>query len=268
MHARWLTEIATLFVVQWPIIAPAKTPFSSSAIHAYWTRSWQRFDCWQSSLWRHRESLEGAGASRRLILWNAIRPTIEEVFLSDALTRVLAAISNQMDQDGIDNDSGPIMNSVFTTHEDVRNRCLRLLLMPGLPVEHAVELNRIRYSLEHWTDTFIAHLHPKVDVLPYCFRQVRTLELSEENQERSNDPGQFVAWQLLYSSCQKWLVQNCKSTTAHGELNRQIGEIALTLLHPESFPILDPSGSFELERVGQLIDQTDKWVNELLVNPN
>lgn len=264
MHARWLVEIATLFVVQPIDTAPPRLGHQTSAAHRYWTVSRQRFERWQNKLSSHRSKLEHAGASRRVSLWKEIRPTLEEIFLSDVLVRVVATFGARLESQGIDADTGPISHSIHSTQEDIRNRCLRLLMVPGLPVEQAVELNRIRFALEQWTDALLAQLPIGIEVLPFCFRPDRTQDFIEEAAERSTDQAKFVAWQLMAASCQKWMSKNCPSVSASQQFNMQIGEAALAMLHPERFPSLSPFPALANDRINTLIDQADLWVSKLL----
>lgn len=264
MHARWLVEIGTLFVFQSSRLGVSKLRIQSSAAHRYWAVTRQRFERWQNQLSLHRDQLQAAGASRRVGLWREIRPTIEEIFLSDVLTRVVAAFGAKLEREGIDADLGPIAQSVFATQEDIRHRCLRMLVTPGLPVDQSVELNRIRFSLEHWTDSFLVQLQHDEEVMPFCFKPERTRELIEEANESSSEQARFVSCQLMTASCQKWMAKNCLSLSANPKLNQQIGEATLAMLHPERFPSLSPFPALASDRISTLIDQADLWVSKLL----
>ena len=198
------------------------------------------------------------------MLWKAIRPTLEEIFLSDVLSRVVAAFGARLESQGIDADIGPIAHSVHTTQEDIRHRCLRLLITPGLPVDQAVELNRIRFALENWTDTFLSQLPMGIEILPFCFRPDRTQDLLQEAADRTTDQAKLVAWQLMSSSCQSWMSKNCPSTSANPTLNQQIGEASLAMLHPGRLTSLSPFPPLASDRINTLIDQAELWVSRLL----
>jgi hypothetical protein len=264
MHARWLLEIATLFVFDPKGAEPVLVGHETSAANRYWTVSRQRFERWQTQLSAHRDQVESAGASRRVQLWKEIRPTLEEVFLSDVLARVIAAHGARLESEGSNTDVAPIAHSVHMTQEDIRNRCLRLLIVPGLPVDQAVDLNRIRFGLEHWTDTFLAQLPPGTDILRFCFKPDRTQDLIAEASERTAEQANFLAWQLMASSCQDWMTKNCTSTSANPQCNQQVGEAALAMLHPQRFRSLSPFPSLSSDRINTLIDQADLWVSRLL----
>jgi hypothetical protein len=264
MHARWLVEIATLFVIQTKVNEQNSLGLLPSASHRYWAVSRQRFERWQTLLTDYREGLENAGASQRVAIWRSLRPLFEEIFLSDVLTRILACYGARLEADAIDADLGPIAHNVFVTHEDIRNRCLRMLVSPGVPIEQSIELNRIRHSLEHWSDTFMAQFSQDTTRLEYSFMAERTAELIDEAKERASDSSKLVAWQLMIGSCQKWMQQHCRTTSASSSLNQQLGESVLAMLHPERFPSIAPFPLAFADRVTTLIDQANLWLNQLI----
>jgi hypothetical protein len=264
MHARWLVEIATLFVMQSKLNEQNPLGLVPSASHRYWMVSRQRFERWQAILTEHRDRLDVAGASQRVAIWQSLRPLFEEVFLSDVLTRVIATYGARLEADAIDADLGPIAHNVFLTHEDIRNRCLRMLISPGVPVEQSIEINRIRHSLEHWTDTFMAQFCTDTTRLEYAFMAERTFELIEEAKERESECSKLVAWQLMVASCQKWMNQHCRTTSASSSLNQQLGESVLAMLHPDRFPSLGPVPLRLSDRIATLIDEANMWLNQLL----
>jgi hypothetical protein len=237
---------------------------NTSASHRYWAVARQRFERWQARLSLHRSRTESAGASRRVALWREIRPTIEEIFLSDVLTRMVAAFGTKLEAEGLDSDMGPIVYNIYSAQEDIRHRCLRLLVAPGLPVDQAVELNRIRHSLEHWTDAFLAYLSDRPIVLRFAFKPERTQEFVDEISAQPSEQARQVAWQLLTASCQKWMAKNCSSTSANPQLNQQLGEATLAMLQPDRFPSLSPFPSLASDRMTTLIDQADLWLAKLL----
>ncbi len=267
MHARWLVEIGTLFAIESKLQEEKSHLLHPSAIHRYWAVSRQRFENWQAKLSEHRDRLESVGASGRITESKQLRPIIEEIFLSDVLTRILAAYGARLESDSINADLGPIAHNVFNSHEDVRNRCLRMLVSQGLPVDQTVELNRMRYSIEHWTDAFIAQFSYDTTRLDYSFKPERTAELIDEAKERSDESTKLVAWQLMIGSCQKWMNQNCRSAPANPILNQQLGESVLAMIHPDRFPSLSPFPLPFSDRVTTLIDQASLWVSQLMTPP-
>ena len=299
MHARWLVDIAMLYVRQWPDVLATRSGFASAATHAYWARSRQRFEYWQESLSLHRSQIDSVGASKRIELWQAIRPTLEEIFLSDMLTRILATTARTLERLDVDDDASPIAHSVFTGHEDIRNRCLRLMMLPGLPVDQAVELNRIRHSLEHWTDRFLASLATTTELASektetiteatkYAFRPDVVSEFIEEKRESEiyllrgeptplvvdsttesmhlkSESTQSLEIRILSTSCERWIAKHCRSLSSNPHDNRLIGEAALAMVRPDRSSEWSPLVSCSVARIASLLDQTDQWVSQLLV---
>lgn len=299
MHARWLVDIAMMYVRQWPELLSNRTGLASAPTHAYWTRSRQRFDNWQESLLQHRLKIDSVGASKRVALWQSIRPTLEEIFLSDMLTRILATTTRTMERLGIDEEASPIAHSVFTAHEDVRNRCLRLMMLPGLPVDQSVELNRIRHSLEHWTDRFLASLATATELTSdktetiteatkYAFRPELVSEFIEEKRggeinlanrdllvpacdpmkesiELHSQTTESLEVRLLSTSCERWISTHCRSVSANPTDNRLIGEAALAIVRPENLQDWSPLSGGSVDRISSLIEQAEQWLNQLLI---
>jgi hypothetical protein len=264
MHARWLVEIATLLVLQARQRPALSTPVPPAVVHRYWSVSRQRFERWQGQLADHRDRLLVAGACHRLAAWKAIRPVFEEVFLSDILTRALAAYGKQLEGSGEAQELAPIAHNVFLSPEDVRHRCLRLLMTPGLPVDQAVALNRMRYALEKWSDTFLAQFFVDSEKIQYVFAVDRTAQLIAEANDRPSETSQLVAWQLMLASCQRWMNQHCKATSANPDLNQLVGESVLAIIHPDRVPLLSPFPTSFGQRVTTLIDQANLWIEQLL----
>ncbi len=132
---------------------------SPAALNAYWIASRQRADNWHEALCIYRHRLENGGASQRLSVWIQLRRIIEEVLLSEVLTRVLAAMATHMENDGLDEDAGPIASNVALSHAEARHRCLQIMVDGvGQPVSDAVQLNRMRFQLEEWTDMLLAQI--------------------------------------------------------------------------------------------------------------
>lgn len=264
MHARWLVEIATLFAVEGKLTSETTKLISSSAAHRYWAVSRERFEAWQQALSDYRDHLGNLGASERATKFATLRPVMEEIFLSDVLTRVVATYGARLEQQDHEGDLSPIAHNVFLSHEDVRNRCLRLLVSHLIPVDQAVALNRMRYALEHWTDAFIAQFSDDTTQLQYAFMPDRTADLIDEARERATDSAKLVAWQLMIASCQRWMNDNCRAVSASPELNQKLGEAVLAMIHPDRFPSLSPFPVAFSDRVTTLIDQANIWVSQLI----
>jgi hypothetical protein len=260
-------------------------------MHTYWSVSRQRFDSWQAGFSNLHRELELAGASQRVRLWQRYHPLLEEVFLSDIPVRIYAHCARILERNGVDEDSGPITHSVYVAHEDIRHRCMRILLIPGLPVEKSIQLNRIRHAIEHWTDKFLAILSSTIEITNHCtqrmiesteygfrsdlveeflFERRESLQLSGTSSNidivshrellEKND----LEIQILSSSCQRWIEKNCRSLPATPHENRGLGEAMLSFTASDKFSPWPVEETKSEERVQSLLFQANEWVNDLL----
>jgi len=135
MHALWLIELTAAMAIQGPIWTRKPIPLPGRSIRDYWTYSRQRINQWHEQLHRIKEHLDRPGAIRRTALWAEAQPVIEEVLLSEMLTRYVASMTSFLERTNFDHDGHPIARNIFQSHCEVRNRCLHLMVYaPGLPV--------------------------------------------------------------------------------------------------------------------------------------
>lgn len=261
----WLVEIASIWSEFGRTVGYSRLGLPLPALNAYWIASRQRADSWHRSLHRYRNQLESVGAYRRLKVWARLRGTIEEVLVSEVLTRVLSAIALELERDCIDDDSSPITESVFKTHLEVRARCLQLMVDgPGLPVADAVRLNRLRFQLEEWTDMFLGNLEDCHGARVHCHRLARMLEWAEEVKERGNSTDVGLAFQLRMLGVRRWLNRFHTAPEANQQLNHAIGQTAMAMLRPEWFDSLGRFKSLATHRMQNIINETDGMVASLL----
>jgi hypothetical protein len=166
-------------------------------------------------------------------------------------------------------------------------------------VDQAVELNRIRHSLEHWTDRFLASLATTTELASektetiteatkYAFRpevvsefieekresevfQLRgesspmVVDSTEESMHLKSESTQALEIRILSTSCERWIAKHCRSLSSNPNDNRLIGEAALAMVRPDRISEWSPLVSCSAARIASLLDQTDQWVKQLLV---
>lgn len=233
MHARWLIDVAALVTYHASAIVQRKTSLQSEIMNRYWLLSRQRFNEWNRTLREYRECLEQAPASSRGLIWKQVRPTIEEIFLSDVPVRCLCALAHRLEAEGIDKDSHAIANSIFGGQEDLRNRCLHLM-SSGIdqPVELTFQLNRVRQSMEIWNDTLIGMIDHPAKVERYAFNKASIVDYTYSEQTQSLNKQQ-LRWHFMVSGCQQWIGQHCTSVSTSPTLNELIHRTIFNLMQPE-----------------------------------
>ncbi|HBJ37123.1 MAG TPA: hypothetical protein DDZ51_20695 [Planctomycetaceae bacterium] len=251
MHCIELARIATFIAAQGASLAIVRPSIPASAITQYWVASRQRTELWNRGLARLVE-MEATG--RPLAIdgwWFEHVPMIEEILVSETLSRVMAAVGAVLD-DGIeDREIEPVTHSVFQTHLESRNRVLRILLFSrGRSVEQALRLNRLRRCVERWTDLLIAPLvRLRPDSVQFAIDAGRARayasECSDDDRNRGSDGSDWLSAATLELS----LGGLCDRRAALPQANQQIGESVLAYLRPELFDSLGVPYSTTTQRI-------------------
>ncbi|MCA9183227.1 MAG: hypothetical protein KDA51_17310 [Planctomycetales bacterium] len=159
MHAIDLAELASTFVRMAAPLTNLQLPPRRSAAQQLWLVARYRQENWLHDLAQHRDAIARPGTSRRTRLWADIIPVIQEVLLSEPLSRAVAYLASLWDSRHIDNELAPLALSTLAAHIEARNRCLHLIVFgQGLAVEDAVKINRLRRNLETYSDQLLACL--------------------------------------------------------------------------------------------------------------
>lgn len=240
MHCIELARIATLIAAQGPSLAMLQPHIPANAMTGYWVASRQRTELWNQGLARLVE-LEAAGRPLAIDAWWFEHvPMIEEILVSEMLTRVMAAVGAVLDDEIENRDVEPVTHSVFQTHLESRNRVLRLLLFSrGRSVEQALRLNRLRRCVERWTDLLIAPLvRVRPDSIQFAIDAGRARAYADECPVDYRDRGSDGVNWLSAATMEISLGGLCDRRAALPQANQQVGESVLACLRPQVFDSL------------------------------
>lgn len=258
MHALWLIELTAAMAIQRPIWTRKPSPLPNRMVKDYWTYSRQRINQWHEQLHRVKEHLDRPGAIRRASLWAEAQPVIEEVLLSEMLTRYLAGLTTFLEQMDVDTDGYPIAHNIFQSHCEVRNRCLNLMIYaPGLPVELSVHLNRLRFLMERWIDQILGCMPYDVDIHPYCFSSEH-LEESRRNQNgNENEISNRLWWSLLLAGLRGNISGQLDRRPNSPRLNALIAQQVLGMFNSEYFDDFGLLKSVRLHTIEAALPDSD-----------
>jgi hypothetical protein len=251
MHCIELARIATLIAAQGPSLILLRPNFPADAMTRYWVASRQRTELWNRGLARLAD-LEAAGRPLAIDAWWFEHvPMVEEILVSETLTRVMAAVGAAVDEGIEDRDVEPLTHSIFQTHLESRNRVLRVLLFSrGRSVEQALRLNRLRRCVERWTDFLIAPLvRVRPDSIQFAIDARRARAYANETAVDDRDRGgNGVNW-LSAATLELSLGGLCDHRAALPQANRQLGESVLACLRPQLFDSLGVPHSTATQRI-------------------
>ncbi|PQO41389.1 hypothetical protein [Blastopirellula marina] len=265
MHSRDQVQLAALLATHAPVQIRAMKQISSKGLEQYWINSKARLDRWGRLLKEHSEVIKEAGAHRLNGHWDAIRPVLEEILISDVLTRVWTSLCIAFDRIHQSESAEATVRSVFIGHLEARNRALNLMVYGrGLDADLAVKLNRLRRRTERWTDMLLGYVAIATDVKNMGFDNDRVQEFTRDIREQARDGSHSAGWPLLLSSALDAFRTSTIDVPAHPHLNQQITSAIMACFGPELF---DSTGVirplWEL-RISNYADDTQTMVEELL----
>jgi hypothetical protein len=264
MHSGWLVEMAGVWGYHGATLVCERDALPAEAVNEYWLRSRIRFDGWNAMLSNLSAQTLSMSVGRRVLAWHKLRGVIEEVLLAEPLTRVCVAVAAQLEERQVDSDSRSILHNVLTTHCDVRNRCLRIIL-EGVErgIEEAEELNRLRHYLEHWTDMLLGYFAHSSSGAQYAFSISRMEEFADDYSQRMLGEESRVVWSLLQASCRAWLDEHCNHLPVSPRMNQRICEAAIGMIHPHLFDSLGCMRTRLIQSIEHGIDHADETVARL-----
>ncbi|MEN6405478.1 MAG: hypothetical protein ABFC77_03300 [Thermoguttaceae bacterium] len=257
MHARELVELAAIVSAQGTVLIESGQPIPAAGIESYWTASKVRLDRWA---WRLRRFAHPT-ASRPPESWSDLEALLEEVLLSEMLTRVWTAVLCLCDRVHGGDDAEPIARSVLLGHTEARNRVLQLLVRaPSTHRDSAARLNRLRRRVECWTDVLVSRFADRHDADQFAFDPQRAKDFAADFRHR--DPRQI--WPLFLGSLRAAFRCDLSDESPNADLNARIGASVLSCFPPETFDSTGLPASLWLLRLTRAADDVQGMLDGLL----
>jgi hypothetical protein len=271
MHAIELASLASTMVQHLPTLSALGNRCSRDAVQSFWLNNRFRHDNWSTRLSNHRQAIQGAGVSSRSSRWHEIIPVMQEVLLSEPLTRCIAYFATvleerpkaalDMDDLGRDSALATLAQSSLAAHVESRHRCLHLIVFgQGLSVEHAVKLNRMRRVLEAYSDQLLAVMRPIHNTADYAFDSAK---LARSQAELSNGKLATTFVKLHASGLAQGLRQSLQSEidwrVPNPQFNLKLSQAVLGLLPRQLFDDLGlPKTEHNLRFTRESLESTGK----------
>lgn len=264
MRVHELAEFSALLAMHGPVLIRHGELFPDGCLSGYWAASRARFDRWHRSLKEFASRSQGQPRGVVAPIWFATKPTLEEILVSDMLTRVWATVACVVDRTKGTSEAEPIVRNVLLGQQEVRNRALSLLVFDaGTTMAEGVLMNRLRRRVERWTDMLLGHLALFHDMNEFAFDPQRTKEFSRDIREEAlapNGPG----WQLTFAALRATFQSLATSESPNADLNGRIISSLMLCFQSELF---DSTGLFRtvwLERIALAANDSQGMIDELL----
>jgi hypothetical protein len=263
MHARDLAELAALLAVNAPSLIRGGDSIGPAISEEYWAASKCRLQRWSRVL-RQLTAVTTVASLPPTLSWPRVVPVLEEILVTELLTRVWAAIASARDAARNEDELAPVASNVFAGHLDARRQLLALMAAEAVFTSHqARQLDQLRRRIERWTDMLLAHL-PRPFALPYAFDTARARDFADDLDHDAVASQSLVTCELMLASLRASFAAGLAERPANTDLNRRIGLAVLHLIPEDASGSAGSAKPCWLARMDRMADETDGLIDELL----
>jgi hypothetical protein len=263
MNAYELADLSALVAVHGQQLLAADAATMDRALGTYWKASRCRLDRW----FRNLRVLARRGDRSE---WSpSATGLIEEILVSEILSRAVAAIAVGHDERHSQDESAPVGRNIFNGHLDARRRALAVVatLAMGyrdgqpLPADALLALHR---QCDRWSDLLLAYLTPYVEVDEFAASpaRVRDFAYDARSQLQSGQSSEMAVTMIL-AGMRTSLKALTRLRTPNADLNREIATAILGGFCPEFFDSHGLLQSAWMERLRKVPNETlaqlDEW---------
>lgn len=185
----------------------------------YWTTSKVRIQRWILALKTFERDLQSSNGHD---CWPALQIVVQEIIVSELLTRVWSATVLAHDSYHKSDELFGLAHSVHLSHLEAKNRAIRLLLSGRAANESAFErINVLRRRMERWTDLFLGQLPHSELASGFAYDRNRVRDFYSE-QRSSLGPEYQTRQKVLIASFAADLQRDLVPYAANPDLNREI----------------------------------------------
>ena len=198
--------------------------------------------------------------------WIANPALIDEVLLTEPVVRIFAALGIALDEACEIEEISPVTQSVYVTHLEARKRCLQIIVSDRtIPIDEAVRLNRLRITIERWTDTLLGYLMMQAgeSSLAFVFDRARIRSFVEDARQMPVGMARETTCWLLSAAMRDALLRQSRKEIAFPNENRNVADSILMSLRPDMFDSVGVIKWLWLDRLEKGAEQTDRVLKQL-----
>ena len=261
MHAKQMAEVAGWLSFCSELFSRGLIPPCQEHGMRYWTASKCRLQRWQAALKIFEDDL--ADPQPNHDPWHAIEVLLQEILLSDVLTRTWTALLVQHDEQTGNQELKSIGYSVYIGHLEARNRALRLILHHRGAGEASFDrIDALCRRMERWSDMLLSRLENLRIAKQFGFDSHRVGDFAADRHLESRQRRQQVE-NILQASLIAALSRDSSTCTANPDLNREIVAGILECFPEDRFDELGlPKGLVQLQ-LEQVPDEAESLLKQI-----
>jgi hypothetical protein len=251
MHAHDLADLAALVAVHGEQLIATNAATIDGMLTAYWKASRCRLDRWCRRLalaTKHSDCGEWSDDDIA---------TIDEILVSEILTRVVAAVAMAHDENHSASESAPVARNIFNSHVDVKRRAMALVVAPHRDQEQAADFMALRRQSERWTDLLLAYLAPHTAVNELAASASRVGDFAFDAREHlRSGTASDMAVTMIVAGMRSSLLRLTPTGSSNADLNLEIGTALISGFAPDFFDSHGHLRSAWLERFRKLPNES------------
>jgi hypothetical protein len=236
MHSCDLLQLAAILALHGPELAVRQPEHLDANLGSYWLASRRRIDSWN----RHLRQLSAATAHAVKIPSPA--NMLEEIIVSEPLTRVWTAIVVASHQNSQRNKAQAVVENIMNAHLTIRHHAMSLLARHSINPETTPLLAQLESRTARWTDLLIAYLEQNHRVSHLAPHPERSLDFAEDLHSQARRPGSHTASAITLAAMRQAICCKISPKSHHANLNFQIGAAIVDSCDAE---VLESAGLFD-----------------------
>lgn len=262
---RQIAETAAFASARSNFLIESTAAVSEQHLHDYWKCSRGRTMDWLRVLDGLISEANVTAPDNHSRLWKMAEPVIAEVFVSEILTRVWAAVLTASDLHRKQSIGSPIARNTLKSHTEARNRSLALMA-GGLQVSMSAmsQVDRLRRKSERWSDLLIGHLVLNYQLDDFAFESNRCIEFGQSQMREIISATDEPVWEFVLAGVRLAFSPFDDLSAPSDVWNRRVVRAVLGSFPAESF---DDAGTFKTVRRARIErpqSDSDKLVTALM----
>ncbi len=261
MHATQLAELASWAAFNSHLIVHRSEALTADICNQYWSQSKCRQSRWMSALKLFELDVRNKDSNHDP--WPAIEIVVQEIFLSEMLTRIWSASMVAHDIHYASDELTGLAHSVHIGHLEAKNRAMRLLLSDDTSNPEIFDrLNSLRRKVERWTDLLLSQLPDLVAAQRFGFQPNRVKDFAEEN-DNSTIRNAETRRVLYGASLREDLAKFSNKYSANPDINRKIASGLLACFPSDRFDSYGMPKSIQMVWLEKTTEETQTLLDNL-----
>lgn len=244
MHANQLADLAAWVAIHSSNFVEGNTENTAIDAKEYWVKSKCRISRWNATIKMFDHDLRDPERSHNP--WPALEIVVQEIVISEILTRVMAAAFSIYDQSTRNDELKGVAHGILIAHMETRNRVMRLLLHGRSENEQVFDrISQLQRQVERWTDLFLSRFKNSSKASEFGFNAQRVKDFAGERVVYSDEEFRR-SQQVFIQSMARNLAASTGRYAANPDLNREIATGVMGCFSSDRFDSLGLPKSSQL----------------------